>query len=302
MRMLVAIDRDGTLTRAAQSLGVTQSALSHHLKETERRTAVELFHRVNKRLHLTSIGEELLQAAKAIVGEVDRIEKDLELFRKGYGPVVRISGGAYPCDAWLPDFIADLTARRKAKFDIEILDGSPSFPLANAVIDGEIDIAICGGEIVDRRVGCHHLFDDELVAVLPENHPLAPQPHLEAIDFADETFLSYSAVAEKGFEDDRLFRPAKSRPKRWRRTGNVAMIVELIRHGLGVSILSRWAIEPRLADGGLVLKRLTRHGLPTRWQAVVRSNELKDSAATQVAARLSGWCAARAMGTGKTAA
>ena len=61
LRMLVAIDRDGSLTRAAQSLGVTQSALSHHLKETERRTAVELFHRVNKRLHLTAIGEELLQ-------------------------------------------------------------------------------------------------------------------------------------------------------------------------------------------------------------------------------------------------
>ena len=93
LRMLVAIDRHGSLTRAAQSLGITQSALSHHIKETERRAAVDIFHRVGKRLHLTAIGEELLQAAKSIVGEVDRIEGDLALFREGLGPVVRLGSG-----------------------------------------------------------------------------------------------------------------------------------------------------------------------------------------------------------------
>src|SRR5205823_1239525 len=107
LRMLVAIDRHGTLTRAAGSLGITQSALSHHIRETERRTAVELFHRVGKRLHLTAIGEELLQAARTILGEVDRIESDLALFREGFGPVVRVGTGAYACQAWLPCFIAD---------------------------------------------------------------------------------------------------------------------------------------------------------------------------------------------------
>ncbi len=297
LRLLVAIDRHGSMTRAAQSLGVTQSALSHHLKETERRTAVELFHRVNKRLHLTALGEELLQAAKVIVSEVDRIDKDLELFRKGYGPVVRISSGAYLCHGWLPDFVADLAAPRNAKFDVEILDNNISFPLINAVIDGEIDMAICGGEIADRRVRCHHLFADELVAVLPADHRCARQPYLDAVDFTGETCLSYSTVSEKGFEDDRFFRPAGVRPGRWRRVGNVAMIVEMVRRGLGVSILSRWAVEPSLTAGGLVLKRLSKSGLPTNWQAAIRANELKDSPAAQVAIRLSQWCAHEGKGS-----
>jgi LysR family transcriptional regulator, regulator for metE and metH len=288
MRMLVVIDRHGSLTRAAQSLGITQSALSHHIKETERRAAVDIFHRVGKRLHLTAIGEELLQAAKSIVGEVDRIEGDLALFREGLGPVVRLGSGAYACHGWLPRFMADLTGRGE-RFDIEILDNSLAYPLIKAVIDGKIDIAICGGEIDDRRVRRHHLFDDELVGVLPADHPLASRRHLEAADFAKEIYLSYSTIPEKGFEDERFFRPARAMPKRWRRAGDVAMILEMVRQGLGVSILSRWAVGPASGAGGMVMKKLTAKGLPTSWQAVTRANEPKESGASLVAARLAEW-------------
>ena len=188
LRMLVAIDRHGSVTRAAKALGITQSALSHHIKETERRTAVALFHRVNRRLHFTAIGEELLEAAKTIVGEVDRVESDLELFRKGYGPVVRLGTGAYGCEAWLPRFIADLAGAR-GQFDIEIL-GGPPFPMVNAVIDGALDLAICGGDVDDRRVRVFPLFEDELVGLLPSGHPLIGRVHLEPGDFRHETYLS----------------------------------------------------------------------------------------------------------------
>ncbi len=141
LRMLAAIDRHGTLTRAAGVLGITQSALSHHIKESERRMAVEIFHRVGKRLRFTAIGEELLQAARVVTGEIDRVEGDLALFRQGYGPIVRLGSGAYGCEAWLPDFIAEL-GRRETRFAIEILHTGLVFPPVNAVIDGQIDIAI----------------------------------------------------------------------------------------------------------------------------------------------------------------
>src|SRR6516164_7319332 len=250
--MLVAIDRHGSLTRAAEALGMTQSALSHRIKDSERRMAVEIFHRVGKRLRFSAIGEELLQAAKTVAGEIDRIEADLALFREGYGPIVRIGSGAYGCEAWLPDFIRDLgrsAGRDGPRFALEILMGGLAFPPVNAVIDGQIDIAICGGEIADRRVRAVKLFDDELVALLPTGHPLAARPYLEPADFREEVQLSYSAVAEKGFEDDRFFRPAR----------------------------------------GLVIKSLGRNGLATGWQAVLRAGEPKESPAGQAAGLLAEW-------------
>jgi len=289
LRMLLAIHRHGSVTRAAAALGITQSALSHHIRETERRTAVALFHRVNRRLHFTAMGEEILGAAKTIVGEVDRVESDLELFRKGYGPVVRIGSGAYGCEGWLPRFIASLGADR-GQFDIEILAGQP-FPPVNAVIDGALDLAICGGDVDDPRVSALPLFEDELVGVLPSGHPLAGRAHLVPGDFRDEIYLSYSTVPEKGFEDDRFFRPAKTLPRRWVKVADVAMIAEMVRAGLGVSILSKWAVAERVGRGGIEIKRLTLEGLPTRWQAVIRANELKDSASAKLGRHLSDWWA-----------
>jgi LysR family transcriptional regulator, regulator for metE and metH len=289
LRMLVAIDRHGSLTRAASALGLTQSALSHHIKEAERRMAVVLFHRVGKRLHPTGMGEELLQAAKGIVGEIERIEGELDLYRQGYGPVVRIASGAYGCQGWLPAFLAELAAGG-ARYDVEILDNGSAAPLPNSVIDGAVDVAIFGGEVADRRLRAHHLFADELVALLPAGHRLAAKRHLEAADFADEVFLSYSTVPERGLEDHRFFRPAKANPRRWIRAGNVEMIVEMVRRGLGVSILSRWAIEPLLAGGGLALACLTGAGLPANWHAIVRASELKDSAPAELAECLAAWC------------
>ena len=292
LRMLVAIDRHGSLTRAAEALGMTQSALSHHIKDSERRMAVEIFHRVGKRLRFSAIGEELLQAAKTVAGEIDRIEADLALFREGYGPIVRVGSGAYGCEEWLPDFIRDLgrsTGRDGPRFAIEILMGGLAFPPVNAVIDGQIDIAICGGEIADRRVRAVKLFDDELVALLPAGHPLAARPYLEPADFREEVQLSYSAVAEKGFEDDRFFRPARAMPKRWLRAGDVSTIIEMVRRGLGVSILSRWAVARQVAAGGLTMKSLGRRGLATDWQAVLRAGEPRESPAGQAASLLADW-------------
>ena len=69
------------------------------------------------------------------------------------------------------------------------------------------------------------------------------------------------------------------------------MIVEMVRAGLGVSILSRWAVSERIGPGGIEIKRLTRAGLPTRWQAVIRANELKDSPNAKLGQRLTAWWA-----------
>src|SRR5262249_48723619 len=98
---------------------------------------------------------------------------------------------------------------------------------------------------------------------------------------------------EKGFEDDRFFRPARVTPKRWLRAGDVAMIVEMVRHSLGVTILSRWAVERRVAGGGLVMKQLGRHGLPTAWHAVIRAGGPPNAPAGETAVRLAQWWAKR---------
>ena len=90
LRMLVALDRHGTVTGAAAALGLTQPALSHQIQEAERRAGVPLFRRVKKRLVFTWQGQELLTSARLVVAEMERAEADLARYSNTVNAVVRL--------------------------------------------------------------------------------------------------------------------------------------------------------------------------------------------------------------------
>lgn len=73
-------------------------------------------------------------------------------------------------------------------------------------------------------------------------------------------------------------------------------IIDLVRAGLGVSILSQWAVQPEIQDGTLVAKPVGPEGLDLNWWAVVRADEPVDSPASRVARRLVAWSRARQEG------
>jgi LysR family transcriptional regulator for metE and metH len=292
LRTLVTVHEHGTLTRAAAVLGLTQSALSHQIREAERRVGAKLFHRAGRRLHVTATGEQLRHSAKLIVAELDRAEEALDRYRSGLGPVMRLSTGPYGCHRWLPAFLKDRPAGEPS-LTVEVLDGATSFPLGEALLAGELDLAVCGGDLADRRLGCHRLFEDELVAVLPPGHPLCARPWLAPEDFARETYLAYSTISERGFEEQRVFRPARIRLRRLLRMATVETILAMVASGFGVSILSRWAVDDAASRGAVVLRPVTEQGLRIEWHAAIRSHELGGSAPRRLAEEIAAWWGAR---------
>ncbi len=294
MRMLVAIDQHKTLTKAAESLLVTQSALSHQIRDAERRAGMQFFYKVNKKLHFTEVGAHLLQGARPILDAVDRLEGDLRLYKHAAGPKITIGTGPYSCEEWLPDFIRYWTTQSPAPTQIEIIQHGIDFPLSNAIRSGEIDIGIAPGEVTDPRLGARPLFNDELVGVIGKKSPLRKKSCLGAADFVEETYLTYSTVPERGYEDDQLFRPARLYPKRWLRFGSIGMIVAMIERGGGLSILSRRAVESYEQAGRILLRPLTDAGIHVTWQAVLRTAMPSSSPASRCAAAMAEWCQSHA--------
>src|SRR5262245_23796995 len=114
LRLVDAIASTGTLTRAAAVLNLTQSALSHQLRDIEDRLGTALFSREARRMVLTPAGERLLSTAKAVLEEISEAERDI---RKGNGDQrvdLRISTGCYTCYHWLPSRLIEL--QRKLPF------------------------------------------------------------------------------------------------------------------------------------------------------------------------------------------
>ena len=288
LRMLVAIDEAGSVADAADLLGVSGSALTHRIREAERRLGIALYSRVKGRLRPTPAGDVLRQSATRLLTDLDRAEAVARASVGGPKHVVRLGIGFYTAYHWLPRFLKRL--RHEAPdLDIEIVAGAARQPL-DMLAEGGIDLAVVAGEPARSGIGGRHLFSDELVAIMAPDHRLAARPFVEAEDFGAEDYLSYSRTIMPGHEHDRLFRPAGVHPRRYITVELPEAIVELVAAGFGVSILAAWAVAPHVRFGTIASARLTADGLPIDWFAALRETDGADSPGHRLAAALAAWC------------
>jgi len=108
LKLVAAVAETGSVTRAGNRLHLTQSALSHQLRDAEEQLGAALFERKNGRMILTSAGDRLLQTARAVLTELDRAESDIQKngdsAKNAKGPtgLLRISTQCHTAYHWFP--------------------------------------------------------------------------------------------------------------------------------------------------------------------------------------------------------
>ena len=288
LRMIVAIAKAGGVSGAARLLGVTPSALTHRIREAERRLGIALYGRVKGRLRPTPAGEVLRNAAERLLADLDRAEVDAFALAGGAEHVVRIGIGFYTAYHWLPGFLNRL-ATAGAETRVEIVAGAARQPF-EMLRDGGIDVAIVASDPAGPGIAGVRLFGDELVAIMAPDHPLGARPHIVAEDLVGETYLTYSYSNIPGHEHDRLFHPAGVHPRRYINVELPEAIVDQVAAGFGVSILARWAVAPHIRSGSIAHARVTAQGLDIDWHAAVRAADGADSPGHRLATALADWC------------
>jgi LysR family transcriptional regulator, regulator for metE and metH len=288
LRMLQAMARAGSVTRAASLLGLTQSALSHQIREAERRLGLSLFVQSSKKMQMTSAAESLTEEAGRILSQLERVEAEVTSAGAEQRHIVRIGCGAYSGYRWLPRFLKRFQESAD-DIDIEVVADATQRPL-KALVERHIDIAVTSGTLDKTAVKSLTLFRDELILIMPPDHPLAGKSVIVARDLADQVYISYSDIPEKGHEYDSFLKPAQVTYRKMLKVELTEAIVELVIGGFGISILSKWAVSPYLRSGALVAAKITRNGLFVDWHAVVRKSEPADSPASRMAQALKSWC------------
>ncbi|CTQ63162.1 LysR family transcriptional regulator [Roseibium album] len=289
LQLIQAIIETGRITDAAEKLGVTPSALSHRLREAERRLDVPLFTRMHKRLRKTPAAEHMAVVAERILTDLSRAEQDVRRMNAGIQHVVRLSVEAYSNYRWLPSFIRYLKARTDG-IDLQIMAGARSNPLAG-VQNRHIDIAVVSGNVTQAGLSAIPLFEDPLLYIMSPTHRLADRDFVEGYDIVGEPFITYTKVPEPDREFARLFRPTDSYPQ-WAATVELPeAIVELVASDLGTSVLSSWALQTALDEGRIVGARVTEEGVTVPWCAVMRTEDMDDDDPIHSVARLlADWC------------
>jgi LysR family transcriptional regulator, regulator for metE and metH len=271
LQLVRAVAQTGTLTRAGLALHLTQSALSHQLRDIESRLGTALFLRVGKRLALTPAGERLLASANEVLATIVKTEDAIRQLSGDSRGVLRITTECYTCYHWLPAVLKQYR-RTHPLVDVRIDVTATNAPI-DALLEGRLDLAVVSDRVLDRRIVTRALFDDELVVVMAPGHPLAAKAFIEARDFAGETLLSY-APKEESTVCQRVLLPAGITPASLLQVQLTEAIIEMAKGGLGIGVLARWAAEPEVRAGRLQARPLTRHRFKRVWSAAT----LKDMA------------------------
>ncbi len=188
LRAFVAVARTGSFTLAADSLHVTQSALSGLIKELEQAIGVQLVDRTTRRIQLSEVGrecypliEKILQDLDGVLGEIT----NLKTLKKG---VVRVAVPQLMACTLLPEVIA-VFKKAYPEVQIRVVDcGVES--VVGRVLSGEVDVAIGPERDVAMGVSSRLLFEMPFMLVLPKGHPLQKQRSITWADALAHPFIS----------------------------------------------------------------------------------------------------------------
>jgi len=268
LRLVRAIAEEGGPTRAAARLHLTQSAVSHQLAELEGRLGVALFTRVRRQLKLTPAGTRLVEAARELLADLGRIERELQTAGARKREVLRIATECFTSYHWLPAVIATL-ADEVPHVEVRIASEATREPLS-ALLRGTIELALVSSPVRDRELVATPLFDDEWTVIMAPSHPIAAGPFVTAAELGAQTLFAHDAPRS---DVERLRELLKVERAAMPKTVHVPFtdaLVELVKAGLGVAVVSRWATAPWEARGEIVARRFTRAGFTETWSAVYR--------------------------------
>jgi len=271
LKTLTALRDTGSLVDAADSLFLTQSALSHQLKDLEDRLECSLFVRKTKPPRFTSAGRRLLNLAEEVLPMVKSAERDIARLAGGEIGRLHICIECHSCFQWL---IPCLDRYRTNWPEVELdLSGGFSFAPLPALVRGDLDLVITSDPVDLPGIIYVPLFSYEAMLALAKDHALALRTMILPGDLEKELLITYPVDRDRLDIFTRFLDPADVDPAAIRTAELTPMIIQLVASGRGVTCLPNWALTEYLEQGTVVSKKLGESGLWCNLYAAIREDQ-----------------------------
>ncbi len=242
LRALQAIHEHGNLSRAAESLHVTQSALSHQVRLLEDHFEAPLFFRRSRPLRWTPAGERLLQLARRVLPEVEEAEAALRSTGDGNRGRLHMAVECHSCFEWLMPTL-DRYRPEWPGVELDLSMGFSFHPLP-ALYRGDVDLVITSDPEKDLG-GLTYvpLFRYEMLLAVGRQSPLVERDRIQPADLAGETLITYPVCPDRLDIYTRFLQPAGIEPAERRTAELTVMLIQLVANGRGVAALPNWALR-----------------------------------------------------------
>jgi DNA-binding transcriptional LysR family regulator len=244
-KIFIAVCDEMNMTKASETLFISQSAVSQAISELENQYGVRLFERLSKKLYLTQAGEKLLSYARYITRLYAEVENDMKTLHQNGS--VRIGASVTVGGYVLPKLVLHFQ-KISPQTNVEIYEENTE-KIEKMILRDEIDIGLVEGEITSPDILVRPFVDDELILICGAGHRFAKLPCIEPNELEKEKFI----IREKGSGTRKTFEDKMTENQlTWKATwtcNNTDTIKMAVAEGLGVSVISRLSVINELASG-----------------------------------------------------
>lgn len=277
LETLRAIRDTGTLSDAAERLHVTQSALSHQLRDVEDRLGTRLLNRRTRPARFTTAGLRLLALADDVLPRVQSTLRELRRLAAGRTGRLHLAIECHSCFQWLMPALDEF--RRDWPEVAMDLSAAFSFAPLPALVRGDLDLVITSDPVALDAVHYVPLFRYELVLAVAHKGEFSRRKSVAPEQLAGATLITYPVDRQRLDVFTAFLDPADVEPAAIRTAELTPMIVQLVASGRGVAALPNWALTEYLDQGLVGSCRLGRQGV---WRTLYAAIRIEDSEAPYV--------------------
>lgn len=259
LKTIAVLAETHSVIATAERLCMTQSALSHQIKQLEETLELKLFERKTNPIQFTPAGQTLLKTALEVLPKLQQTQQVLHALAQGEQGRLFMGVDCHTCFEWL----LPMLRRYQIKWpnvDLDILNSFGDQPLKKLQAQA-LDLVITSDPEIYPEITFDPLFSYELVAVLPLEHTLTQKQWLDPHDFTDQTLITYPVSQQKLDVFKRFLHPKQIKPATIRYSELTLMILQLVESGRGVCVLPKWLINSQPDFVYLPTKSLGKDGL-----------------------------------------
>jgi len=268
-RLIKTIAEEGSIANSTERLFLTQSALSHQLRELEDRLGFKVFHRTRNKWELTQEGSELYKLANKLFNSIDEGFSAIKHIKEGSKGSIKLSAECQSFFHSIPSFIQKMGILYP-EIEIDVSLGATHQTISQ-VLSEEIDIAIVTSKPASEELDSIKVFEDEIFAVMHKENPLHKFDYLEASHFGNVHLLINSFPMDGVSVYEHFLRPHKINPKKISAIPFTEITLSMIAANMGIMCAPKWQLNPFKMSEDVVFKRISENGLKRDHYLVVRT-------------------------------
>ncbi|UGU18073.1 LysR family transcriptional regulator [Sinomicrobium kalidii] len=271
-RLIKTIADEGSIANSSEKLFLTQSALSHQLRELEGQLGFKIFHRTRNKWELTEEGIELYKLGGTILDSIEKGFKNIRNIKAGSAGSIKVSTECYSFYQGLSGFIQKM-GLLYPEIHVDLILEATHQPISK-ILSSEIDIAIVTEKPSNNSLAHVEIHEDEIFAIMHRESVLNQYSFLDPGHFSKAHLIIHSFPLETVSVYQHFLKPNKINPLKISAIPLTEVALEMVMANMGIICMPKWPLKTFKLSDDLVFKRISSNGLKRTHYLVFRNSDI----------------------------